>query len=376
MKQLDGLRAFAVLFTMVTHFTRSQEGLLGLIPWGQMGVRLFFVLSGFLITGILLRLRPAENRREALRVFYCRRFLRIFPLYYATVAVSALVNIRPVRQTLWWHLIYLSNLYAIIRVRPDSVVTHFWSLAVEEQFYLIWPCLMLFLPRRHLFKAMVAAVCIGPLSRLIGMLMHVNAVGALPFACLDTLGMGAILAYLWDKQLGNADAARRFDRIALWVGLPSFAMFVTAQAIHLQWLGVLVLSDLALAFAFVWLVSRAASSFSGPVGALLESKPINYVGKISYGIYVLHAFMPVILFYALKWIGISWPDSSLYRFVVLVAMSIAAAAVSWHFFENRINTYKRHFEYPRPRSLSATLNDRTVDRRFTKALLPIAGTQE
>jgi peptidoglycan/LPS O-acetylase OafA/YrhL len=355
MKQLDGLRAFAVIFTMVTHFTLSREGLLALVPWGWMGVRLFFVLSGFLITAILLRTRPEEGRGEALRIFYCRRFLRIFPIYYATLFLTALVNIRPVRQTFFWHLAYLSNLYAAVRLPADSPVTHFWSLAVEEQFYLIWPCLMFFLPRRYLLKAMIAAVCIGPATRLLGIMIHFEPSGIGPFAFLDTLGMGAILAYFWDQELGNPEAARKFSRISLWIGLPSFLLLFAAQYkqvqwLGMQWLGFPVFFDLALAFFFVWLVSSAAHSFHGPVGALLECKPINYLGRISYGVYVLHAFMPVVLFYVLKFSHFPLPEHSVARFLVLVAMSIAVASAFWHFLESPINNLKRYFEYERPRA--------------------------
>jgi peptidoglycan/LPS O-acetylase OafA/YrhL len=355
MKQLDGLRAFAVIFTMVTHFTFSREGLLALIPWGWMGVRLFFVLSGFLITAILLRTRPKEGRGEALRIFYCRRFLRIFPVYYVTLFATALVNIRPVRHTFLWHLSYLSNVYAALRLPPDSPVTHFWSLAVEEQFYLIWPCLMFFIPRRYLLKAMIAAVCIGPVARLVGILIHFEPSGIGPFAFLDTLGMGAILAYFWDQELGDPEAARKFSRTSLWIGLPSFLLLFAAQykQVHwlgMQWLGFPVFFDLAMAFLFVWLVSSAAHSFHGPVGALLEWKPVNYLGRISYGVYVLHAFMPVVLFYFLKWSHLPLPEHSVARFLVLVAMSIAVASASWHFLESPINNLKRYFEYERPRA--------------------------
>jgi peptidoglycan/LPS O-acetylase OafA/YrhL len=352
MKQLDGLRAFAVIFTMVTHFTLSREGLLALIPWGWMGVRLFFVLSGFLITGILLRTRPEEGRAGALRIFYCRRFLRIFPIYYATVFLTTLVNIRPMRQTFFWHLLYLSNIYGAYLQPAASPSSHFWSLAVEEQFYLIWPCLMFFLPRRWLLKAMIAAVAIGPATRLIGTLIHLEPSGIGPLAFFDTLGMGAILAYLW--EYGSADAVRKLSRVSLWIGLPLTVLLFTAYSEKAQWLGMQwltfpVLFDLALAFLFTWLVSAAAQSIRGPAGWLLEWKPVNYLGRISYGVYVLHAFMPVVLFYVLKWTHFPLSNHGLVRFLVLAAMSIAAAAFSWHFLESPINRLKRYFEYQRPR---------------------------
>jgi peptidoglycan/LPS O-acetylase OafA/YrhL len=351
MKQLDGLRAFAIFFTMVTHFVVMNDSPMGrLIPRGQLGVRPFFVISGFLITRILLRCRLEQDQWRELRVFYCRRVLRIVPLYYATLAITALVNIRPVRQTLWWHVAYLSNFYQVLQhASLQSVVTPYWSLSVEEQFYLIWPCLILFLPRRYLLNAMIATVCLGPLSRIIGVTMDIRSFGSLPFSCMDALGIGAILAYCQDKVLGSPDAASNFTAIMKWIGLPSFGLFFAAKATRIAVPGAPVLADLAAAFAFGWLVSRAASSFKGPVGNLLELKPIRYIGRISYGIYILHGFMPVILFYLLKWRHLSLREDSGLRFLLLLGMSVAAASISWHFFESPINSYKRYFEYARTR---------------------------
>jgi peptidoglycan/LPS O-acetylase OafA/YrhL len=354
MKQLDGLRAFAIFFTMVTHFVVVTDSPMGrLIPRGQLGVRPFFVISGFLITRILLRCRLEEDQWRELRVFYCRRVLRIVPLYYATLAITALVNIRPVRQTLWWHVAYLSNFYQVLQnASLQSVVTPYWSLSVEEQFYLIWPCLILFLPRRYLLNAMIATVCLGPLSRFIGVTMDIRSFGSLPFSCMDALGIGAILAYCQDKELGSPDAATNFTKIMKWIGLPSFGLFFAAKTARIAVPGAPVLADLAAAFAFGWLVSRAASSFKGPVGSLLELKPIRYIGRISYGIYILHGFMPVILFYLLKWSHLSLRENSWARFLLLLGMSVAAASVSWHLFESPINSYKRYFEYARTRRKS------------------------
>ena len=349
MKQLDGLRAFAIFFTMVTHFVVVSDTPMGrLIPRGQLGVRPFFVISGFLITRILLRCRLEHDGWRELRVFYCRRVLRIVPLYYATLAITALVNIKPVRQTLWWHVAYLSNFYQVLRHAPlQTVVTPFWSLSVEEQFYLVWPFLILFLPRRYLLKAMIATVCVGPLSRLIGVTMDIHEFGYLPFSCMDVLGIGAIMAYCQDKELGSPEAATRFTKIMKWVGLPSFGLFFAAKAAGIEIPGASVLTDLAAAFAFGWLVSRAASSFKGPVGKVLELKPIRYIGTISYGIYILHGFMPVILYYLLEWSHISLREDSLFRFLLLIGMSVTAASISWRFFEGPINSYKRYFEYAR-----------------------------
>jgi peptidoglycan/LPS O-acetylase OafA/YrhL len=169
---------------------------------------------------------------------------------------------------------------------------------------------------------------------------------------MDALGIGSILAYCQDKQLGSPYAATRFTEIMKWIGLPSFGLFFAAKAAGIAIPGGPVLADLAAAFAFGWLVSRAASSFKGPVGKLLELKPIRYIGRISYGIYILHGFMPVILFYLLKWSQLSLREDSGLRFLLLLGMSVAVASVSWHFFESPINAYKRYFEYARTRRKS------------------------
>jgi peptidoglycan/LPS O-acetylase OafA/YrhL len=184
-------------------------------------------------------------------------------------------------------------------------------------------------------------------------LMHFDPSGIGPFAFLDQLGLGAILAYFWDQEFGHPEAVRKLTRVSLWLGLPFTVLLFAAQYKQVQWLGMQwftfpVFFDLALAFLFVWLVSRAAHSFTGPAGWFLEWKPVNYVGRISYGVYVVHAFMPVVLFYVLKWTHVSLPEIPFFRFLLLSAMSIAVASLSWHLMESPINRLKRYFEYERP----------------------------
>src|SRR6188474_573227 len=146
MPQLDGLRTLAVTAVAVSHWT--PDFLVGIVPWGT-GVQLFFVLSGFLITGILLRSRPTDHGvplSNALRVFYARRFLRIFPLYYGVLVLCLLLGAGTIYQTWPWHFSYVTNFYYWRYGHGDEVsdpFLHFWSLSVEEQFYLMWPLIVL-----------------------------------------------------------------------------------------------------------------------------------------------------------------------------------------------------------------------------------------
>ena len=137
--ELDTLRALAVTGVIVHHYVPAHE--LGILAIG--GVELFFVLSGFLITRLLLAARREvergrQHRAAALGRFYARRALRIFPLYYLVVAVLAAVDLPPAREILPWLLTYTLNFHMASRGYVDHFA-HFWTLAVEEQFYLVWP---------------------------------------------------------------------------------------------------------------------------------------------------------------------------------------------------------------------------------------------
>src|SRR6185436_12066842 len=163
MKQLDTLRAFAILLVMVEHFGGKVVNDHFPIGAGAMGVGLFFTLSGFLITGILLQsFDTAQNKAQAWRDFYARRLLRLVPPYYAVIAGLLLLGIAPVTQSWPWDLAYLTNVN-IARGGPETV---FWSLAVEEQFYLFWPFVIAFVPRRFLVQAILALILVSLVFKL------------------------------------------------------------------------------------------------------------------------------------------------------------------------------------------------------------------
>jgi peptidoglycan/LPS O-acetylase OafA/YrhL len=142
MPQLDTLRFFVVIGVMVTHnwHLKRLPWLFGDLDWGGLGVRLFFVLSGFLITGILIKCREmadAETRtsRFYIRQFYIRRILRIFPIYYLTIFLAFVFDVPGTREVWGWLATYTSNVYITLNNTWIARMGHFWSLAVEEHFY-------------------------------------------------------------------------------------------------------------------------------------------------------------------------------------------------------------------------------------------------
>ena len=355
MVQLDSLRALAVFGVMIEHFVPKKYLLGAILPWGVLGVKFFFVLSGFLITGILLRCRYLVDSRKqdakfTLRQFYIRRFLRIAPIYYLTIAVTAIVNIEPVRKTLFWNLTYTSNIYFTLKGEWQGPISHFWSLAVEEQFYLLWPLLILLVPHKHLLKTIIFTISLGILFRMLcsGLDLNIVAFKTLTFNSLDSLGMGSLLAFYSQEHKRFEQSKSQLCEFCLWVGIP---LFVVLQIVHLSSTGEFsrtsVVEDTITAMLFTGLIGHAAQGFGGFVGTILELKPLVYLGKISYGIYVYHYFMYIILLHPsiLYFLGIPYPKSELMQVIFKVAASVIFASVSWYLFEKPINNYKRFFEY-------------------------------
>ena len=351
MPQLDGLRALAVLAVLWTHYLPEPYWLFG-VYWGGYGVRLFFVLSGFLITTLLLSCRHyvdhgQQRRSVVLRQFYCRRFLRLCPLYYATLTVTALLNIAPVRETLAWHIPYLSNVYFALRGAFDAPVAHLWSLAVEEQFYLVWPWLILCVPKRFILSLLCLCIGAAPLFRLLGTLMGVNQVAlwVLTPSFLDMLCLGALLAYLRMPQVAPPGVLHTIRTVFLVTGLPLTVVCQVARHVAVNRVVVDNLGDTAKGLVFAWLVAAAAGGFQGVVGKTLASPPLVYVGKISYGIYLLHPFMSAMTLTLLPAWGHANVRSELALAFVSTVATIIVATVSWQVFEKPINDLKRFFPY-------------------------------
>jgi peptidoglycan/LPS O-acetylase OafA/YrhL len=333
MPQLDALRAFAVLSVIAAHTFPPLPVHIG-IP----GVWLFFVLSGFLITGILLRSRANIEQHNtslgaALKTFYIRRSLRIFPLYYFALALLLWIGVPEARNNILWLATYLTNMLIVTEGRWVGCVSHFWTLAVEEQFYLIWPVVMLLLPRRLLAPGCLLAIAIGPVTRALMWHWTHNITSTLISApaCLDGLGAGSLLAASW--HFGYRPALLRWRTPAVAAALVLTIAHVASQAVEFHSGLDYVVGGFAYASLFFWVVDAAANGVQGVTKRILEWKPLLYIGRISYGLYVFHLLVPEILPYEA-------PPSGIARFLYVTATTLALASLSRYLLERPFNHLK------------------------------------
>jgi len=344
LRQLDGLRALSVAAVAWSHWRLCWTLDPSKFPGAEFGVETFFVISGFLITGILLDNRSELSRQTILKQFYLRRFLRIFPVYYATILIGLLLGVTGLWESWGWHVTYLSNAFFYQHGWVGSL-SHFWSLAVEEQFYFFWPLLMLFLPARSLRPAILTAMLLAPFY---AMAMNASIRGnptasVLMPSCMSALGMGALIA--WSAR--NGVAMRPFKQWLLCLGLAGVAVW--------RGCGCLAtfnpLNRLAEDCVLGWLVFSAAEGFGGVTGALLAWSPMNYLGKISYGLYIFHNFAAPAWQAVMDGLGNPAWLAKIYnvpagRVAMFIIGTIGVASLSWFCFEKPINDLKRKFPYP------------------------------
>ena len=353
--QLDALRTLAVASVAWVHWapTRYHFGL----PWGT-GVQLFYVLSGFLITGILLDVAPRaellsmSQRLGIWRRFYARRILRIFPLFYAVLAVTLVLGIDPIARTWHWHAAYLSNFYYFHLGHwgePREPFRHLWSLSVEEQFYLVWPFLMLLAPRRAVWKILAAVIVLAPVFRAAVGLAIANPpmANALPLSCLDALGIGSLLSYAVRFPIGGVKRAESLARWCLLVGLCGSALAGVVGHSRFENLFTDSVGHTCLVLLYGAVVYRAFAGFRGIAGRVLEWPVLVYPGKISYGVYVMHLFVPLATVYAANQMGMGGALAASFplQLAVNTLVTVMLAALSWHLFELPLNNLKRFFPY-------------------------------
>ncbi len=349
--QLDGLRFFAVLMVMIAHWMQWQwtSPVLTNFPFVH-GVILFFVLSGFLITGILLRYRDKDiqlglKHGPLIKNFYIRRFLRIFPIYYLTLFFLFAIDYKNTREVFPWLVSYTSNIYQSIHNVYIGDFNHFWSLGVEEQFYLFWPWIILFIPSKKTFRAIIITIIIALMikSYLYFFVGKWMATAYFTLSCMHALGLGALLAYLSIYKKQFLEKLARPIWLYLGIALYLFLLVVNYR-LKMGWYKEIV-DEFFFALVAALIILRASRDgfrFAGKY--ILENPFVVYSGKISYGLYVYHLFMPALFYYLSARIGLS--ISNKYTlFVAFYFLSFAVSHLSWLLIEKPINRLKSKVPY-------------------------------
>ncbi|HEX7598740.1 MAG TPA: acyltransferase, partial [Polyangia bacterium] len=363
---LDGLRFFAFVLVYFFHALQwSRWGNLPFIRFGYLGVPIFFVLSGFLIGRILLDLkekqRPGFGFTEKLKTFYIRRALRIFPVYYLFIGILAVLLVLsrrhdPIaRDSFLWHLTYLTNFRAFTAGMDHIQQGHFWSLAVEEHFYLLAPLIVLLASPRALVRLLAGVIAAVALARATvywtGSARDFWILSPMQF---DLLGLGIATAIIERKgrflgiaaaglrRLGVASAA--FFCLYIWQFYRPFTGFGGLFAT----LGPLSLG-ITTAATVLTLWQRPTSLAS----RVLAFRPFAYFGQISYGLYLFHPNC------------IGWSSHYFGRYNLVSAwvglfVTFAAAMLSWHIFEKPINALKNRVGYAEKRKAKQTVNEPEV----------------
>jgi peptidoglycan/LPS O-acetylase OafA/YrhL len=351
-KQLDSVRAIAVFMVIIWHWIPRTSPVNQFFP-GPIGVNLFFVLSGFLITQILLdnRIKAKKqnaSRKTILRSFYVRRVLRIFPAYYLTIFITFFtahwLELDTTKGELFSNLTYTSNFYDYFTAHWPSATPHFWSLAVEEQFYLIWPLLMLFLPNRILLHITVLFVVLGFFSQ--SLITDYEFGLLLPNTCFDCFGAGALLAWIIAYK---PHLLKKFFTISTVLAVLTLILFVFSVK------GYFFIPQKRFLSAVwgVWIISYILlfKDKNTLLMMLLGNRLLVSIGKVSYGIYlyhILYLFAGTLIWYKLVYKYFA-PVAALYDRWLFLAVNFwilyLLCVMSWRFFEKPILSLKKKFGY-------------------------------
>lgn len=347
-KTLDGLRAIAVLLVIISHWVPKSHWL-NYFPNGAIGVTIFFVLSGYLISSILFSYKDkidADNGNisTAIKVFYIRRSLRIFPIYYLFVLFLFFYGYSLVQDHLLYFLAYSSNILFFKRNELGGTVSHLWSLSVEEQYYLLWPILVLTVNRRFTWLLIVVFILTG-LSYQIIFVKDRTFFGLLPFAAFDAFGWGALLAFV---QRYHAERILTFSKVINYTSLIILIWLVIAHIYSLPLLipAKAVMSIFSL-FLLFYLVVPGKNNASFYYQRFFSNDQLVFCGKISYGIYLYHTMIPGFSdnFY-FKIVGhTNFLSHDFFFFVFNIIVLLIVSSLSWFIIEKQFNRLKSKYNF-------------------------------
>jgi peptidoglycan/LPS O-acetylase OafA/YrhL len=348
---LDGLRGIAILLVVLYH----NFSFIPFFNYGWLGVDLFFVLSGFLITDILMN---TMNTKNYFKNFYARRVLRIFPLYYLSLLLFLVIlpalpsfplDVGYYQEHQWWFWTYLQNWLLIFQPDNNAVaLNHFWSLAVEEQYYLIWPFIIVLVksPRKLLVIGLVALITV-----IMARLYIWNNREDFPtyqwlflFTRIDGILIGSMLALIYQI---NKDALRTYTTylILFLAGLNFLIYFIKQDPAFPVWA---VAGYTTFAAVFALLVHEAVKGDNKLLNVVCGNTVLRFLGKYSYGFYIFH--WPIFMLakpYTDDWTGKSLAPGSMSQMIISALLATIAgllvSIVSFHLFEKHFLKLKKYF---------------------------------
>lgn len=361
--QLNGIRFIAVLLVLLDHW------LIPINPFsflGHLGVVIFFVLSGFLITRILFQnADEVRNTQSGIAVkifrFIYRRSLRIFPIYFLLLFLGFLFSLSNFRAVWYYLVFYLPNFYIMSKGTWLGIWDHLWSLAVEEQYYLIFPYFILLLNPKRYPSLFVIMIILGIGSRLGFALLapvdiqeqnwmwwYVN-----PFSALDCFGLGGVLAYLYHFQHAYLQRVRYFYfGLALSIVCFSIVLILadSSQYDHANYWSIVFerFTGAMIAFFMIGLSIQDKTWF---LSSFLKLSWVSFLGQISYGLYLYHNIVMnyyhdknnTIWYYLnqlLPDIHLELVNFTIYKFIICLSILIGLSSLSWILIEKPINKYK------------------------------------
>ncbi len=314
---------------------------------GPLSVRFFFVLTGYFITMSLWRVRGemASSHQGILPLarYYLARLLRTGPPFYLSLLVGAIFGIEEVRTNFFWLATFQANNYiAWLGYWPDAI-SHYWSLAVQEQFYFLWPIVVLLLPRRWFLTTMAAFIVFGLAFRIICIANDSNTLlrWVTLFGCVDSFAVGGLVAYLKQSQI--LDRMWQSKKLLFAMPLIAGACFFLGRALmtlpeNNVWLALTESID---AVFLAWVLAASLKGMKERYARMLSWAPLVYLGKISYGMYVYHVFIIILVSPLLVPYGLSEAHNAYGRIAILLALTVMLSSFSWHWIEQPFLAWKK-----------------------------------
>lgn len=336
--QLDALRGIACIMVLFSHLVPGAGKHIAL---GPLGVRLFFVMTGFLLVGNLLRERDRGRCSSGiLKNFYAKRAIRILPVYLIAFVAVLASGAAAAREVWPWIATFTINLHMGATGEWPGNLSHYWFLAANEQLVLVLALIVLWFPGRYLVPALVLLFVGAWLHRWLGTEWGLQRmmVWYSPVSCMDSIAMGALLG-LWQRSKPEelSDFFRRSAvTAAAWIALFLACIirlrFSQTPFIHLV--------ETLEAVFFGWLIVRAALGFQGPVGKILASPVLVYTGMVSYALYIFHPIVHSFVFWVFAKLGLPSERDNPSLIATTFLLTFLAATLSWYLLEKPLASLK------------------------------------